>query len=219
MRKFLIASVMIFGLSGFADGGLPYCAESVLEIDLDDNRDMGFSANDLLHLASGRHELDWVWDYKDGSTALSMFVRSVARTARFIDSVAVYPEGANPDVGIVCTDRLEVDAWIDFVTADGAFSERWYTALYATDGTDCESRIDYICPMPGTFAKFYHGFDHKTINGTFYGDVPVPEDVSLNFYAQGTFYYGIASALVSGLSSSCTNDICYADFIHGGHTP
>jgi hypothetical protein len=53
--------------------------------------------------------------------------------ARYITSSPVYPpcndEGACPDIGIVCNDRVEVDVNIELSSDDGAFLENWATIL------------------------------------------------------------------------------------------
>lgn len=218
MRKLsLVALTVLISSAGFSEGNMPYCAESVLEIGLNEQTDLGFSARDLLNLASGQKRLEWAWDYKEETTTLTMRVTSVARTARYIDAVAVYPDGA-PEVAIVCPDRVEVDAWVDFATVDGASAERWSTTLFDTDGTDCMTETGDLCLAPGTEANFLYKFDRKRLNGSFYGDVPVPEDLTVDFYAHGTFRADSASANVYGQAYSCSNDACYAYYIHGGHT-
>ncbi len=217
MRRVLFALSSFVSIAAFADGNMPYCAESVLPIGLDQTTDLGFSARDLLNLTNGTKELPWLWDYKDESTTLSVRVSSVARGARYIDSVAVYPDNA-PEIEIICANRVEVDAWINFTTSDGAFNERWSTTIYDTDGTDCIPETGDLCLDPGSEANFLHKFDRQRLNGTFYGDVPVPEDLTVDFYAKGLFRANGFAANVFGHAYSCGDDACYAYFIHGGHT-
>lgn len=220
MRKnqMLFLSIMVSCGILLADHhSIPFCAESVIEVDIDQSTDLGFSARDLLNLASGERELAWDWDYKEDATLLEIRSTSIASKARYIDSVAVYPDGA-VEIGIICPDRLEVDAWISFATQDGGFSERWYTKIYDTDGTDCMPETGDPCLAPGTEAKFNYEFNRESLNGTFYSDVAVPEELTVDFSAEGRFTKDSAFAIVHGRAYSCSDDACYAYYIHGGHT-
>lgn len=213
MRKILCALALVPSF-GFADANMPYCAESVVTVLLDEITELGFSARDLLDLTSRPRHALWSWDYKEDVTELSLRVASVARTARYIDSVAVYPEGA-PDIAVICPDRVEVDAWVHFSTSDGAFAERWNTTIFATDGTDCH---DAKCKAPGTLARFSHQFSRDHLNGNFYGDVPVLENQTFRFFAEGSFSNDAFEANVFGQAYGCDNDVCYSDYLRGGHS-
>lgn len=210
---FLLASGALI-----SDGIKPYCAETVIEVDIDHITELGFSGGDLLNLANVERSLDWSWEYKEGTTTLTLFAQSAAQTARFIDSVAVYPDGAI-EIGIICPDRVEVDAWVTFVTEDGAFDERFYVQLYDTDGTDCRTETGDLCLTPGHEAKFATTFGHQTLNGNFYHEVLVPEDWTIDFYVEGKFKADGAQSNVYGQAFTCEDDICNSYYVHGGRTP
>lgn len=218
---FLALPLFVYTNTLIADSiAKPYCAETIIDVGVDEITPLGFSARDLIRHASGRHNLDWTWEYKPNTETnqLNLTVASAARTARFIDSVAVYPNGA-AEVYIICADRVEVDAWVSFNTIGGEFDEHWFTTLFDTDGTDCMPEIGDLCLVPGSEAQFIHRFDHNTMRGTFYDDVVIPDDVTVDFYARGNFSNDAISVSVDGKAYSCSNDACYAYFIHGGRTP
>jgi len=112
------------------EGEGPTCEDTATVIALDDETSLGFSASALVALAvtPSPFATDFVYA-RGGSTALTLGVQNPAE-ARFIDSVAVYPEdGVFPAIAIECHDRLEVDANATFVTADGAFNEVFAVVL------------------------------------------------------------------------------------------
>lgn len=219
MKKTCLAILLlILSASSVSSVDMPYCADTVYEIDLDQTTSLGFSPRDLLNLAGGTKYIDWTWDYREGSTKLVIRTANTTQTARYIDSVAVYPNGA-PEVHIICPDRVEVDAWVTFATDDGAFNERWYSTIYDTDGTDCMNETGDPCYEPGTEAVFNHQFARQNLTGEFYKEVAVPEEVTVDFYAEVKFRALTTRANVYGQAHSCNDDVCYADYIHGGHTP
>ncbi len=184
---------------------MPYCQETMHEIDIDQSTDIGFAARDLINLSFNKVHQDWSWDYREGSTFLTFFARSVAKKARYVDSVAVYPDGA-PDISIICAKRVEIDAWVNFATEDGAFSERWYTTLYDTDGTDCMPETGDPCLEPGTEANFIKPFHLQDLYGSFYEEIAVPDDITVDFYARGRFAQNLAMADVYGHAYSCSEN-------------
>lgn len=204
----------------YSSSAMPYCAETITEVNVDQVTALGFSGQDLIDKAARENNLPWTWDYKNGSTSLTMTTGSFAQKARYIDSVAVYPDGV-PDTRIICADRVEVDAWVNFSTDDGAFNEHWHTVLYDTDGTDCMPEIGDRCVPPGEEANFAYGFSRESLTGSFYKEVTVPADLTLDFYAHGTFSEGAVAAHVGGIAHGCGvdgNDACYAFYIYGGHS-
>lgn len=211
-------SLMLASGAVFSERTTPYCAETIIQVDIDQVTDLGFSGRDLLNLSRPERTLDWAWEYKLGTTQLTLSAQSSSRTARYIDSVAVYPDGVS-DVAIVCPNRVEVDAWVTFSTTDDAFNERWHTVLSDTDGTDCRPETGDLCLAPGHEATFTYGFSREGLNGSFYNEIVVPEDHTINFYAEGKFTVNAASANVFGQAYSCADDICNSYYVHGGRTP
>ncbi len=63
-----------------------------------------------------------------------MFPVLPGTTARFVESVAVYPDrgGSMEAIGVVCDNRLEIDGSLTFATGDGAFDETFASVLLAT---------------------------------------------------------------------------------------
>lgn len=210
---------LLVGTAAWSENSVqPYCAKSSVEVPLDDRSYLGFSGHDLLDLSVTHTRLPWVWDYRESdNTFLTMRVTSVARTAHYIHSVPVYPEGGS-DQSIICADHLEVDAWIDLYTPDGRFHERWHTVLFDTDGTDCMLETSDLCPPPGTEARFTYEFQPSELNGNFYGDVPIPEGQITNFTVEGQFRREGIFVNVYGNAIQCTNDICYWELLPGGHS-
>jgi len=214
-----VLASLFCGYSQASIGDMPYCHETVHEIDLDQTTAIGFSARDLINLSKSKATADWSWDYRPGFTSLTLWARSVAKKARYIDSVAVYPDGA-PDVSIICANRVEVDAWVTFATEDGALNERWYTTLYDTDGSDCLPETGDPCLPPGSEANFLHGFHLDHLHGNFYHEMAIPKDVTIDFYARGRLAQGLTMADVFGHAYACSdsNGICHSYYVHGGST-
>lgn len=135
------------------EGDGPTCEDTATVIALDDDTALGFSANALVALAVTPSPFAAELVYaRGGTTALTLGVQNAAE-ARFIDSVAVYPDdGVSPAIGIECHDRLEVDADATFVTADGAFNEAFAVVLRseAVDTVTMNASLDPLA-LQGTY--------------------------------------------------------------------
>lgn len=206
------ASMLSFSASSIK----PYCAESITEIDINDKRFLGFSGQDLLNITSLEKTLNWQWDYRFGYTILNIGASARNNKARYINSVAVYPIGAE-EIEIVCADRVELDVWLYFSTQDGAFSEVWESTIYDTDGTD-DFNLFPASPLPGQEAHFIKTFYSENINGNFYDDLKMPSSTEVSFIARGKFGVYSSEASVSVLTQECDGIQCYHYWLNAGHS-
>lgn len=94
---------------------------------------LGFSGDDLLLWAEGRHTTTLSWSV-GGTTGLSLDVVYDGLGARFLEVAWRAQEGTEKAIPADCTDRLVVGARIDVVTDDGAFDESFDAELGGTQG-------------------------------------------------------------------------------------
>jgi hypothetical protein len=108
----------------------PHCEESASEVPMEKPTALGFSPAQLAARLPETEQTTLRWA-DDTQTELSLAFRP-QDSARFVDSEAVYPDGEQPAIGVICEDRVEIDVSWDFLTADGAFDESFDTPLRAS---------------------------------------------------------------------------------------
>jgi hypothetical protein len=108
----------------------PRCEESAREVAMEEPTELGFSPAQLAARLPQTEQTTLSWA-DDTQTELALAFRP-ADSARFVDSEAVYPDGEQPAIAVICEDRVEVDVSWDFVTADGTFDESFDTPLRAS---------------------------------------------------------------------------------------
>jgi hypothetical protein len=183
------------------DGELPYCEETPTVVDLDEVTELGFTAQDLLDLAVGTHDETFAWA-RGGTTPLTQEVTYDGGEARFVAREAVYPEGdgAQPAIGVICDDTVEVDVSMGFSTDDGAFAEVWELALDAVSADT---------------AQWNQPLDPDGLTGTYDmdDDITEPDWDERSLWASGSFdatgSHGEVGGQVSG-EEDCTGDTCAA---------
>jgi hypothetical protein len=143
---------------------MPSCEETPTALALEEQTALGFSAGELLAMAEGLTETELLWAV-DGTSALSIEVSHQGGEARYITSVAVYPDdgGATPAIGVVCEDRVEIDVSVTFQTDEGTFNEAWDGTLRSSSG---EADLT---------ASLYHELDLDAMGGSFAVDGWAPE--------------------------------------------
>ncbi|WP_437300431.1 hypothetical protein [Sorangium sp. So ce426] len=96
------------------------------DIGADDVSPLGFSAREVLSVASGERSAPLTWA-KGGSTTATLSVGEIV-AARFVGSMD--GSGVGPDIG--CVEHLQIDVPMAFSTEDGAFDESFEVTLRAT---------------------------------------------------------------------------------------
>lgn len=115
------------------DGDGAWCEDVPTAVALDEVTELGFSGAELWALAAGERTAPLTWA-RGGEAVLTLGVTGEPAEARFVDSVP-HTEDGGSTIGIECTDRVEVDADVRFVTDDGAFDEAWALPLSATEAS------------------------------------------------------------------------------------
>lgn len=136
----------------------PSCVDTPTDVTMDEVTPLGFAANDVLPLAAGTHGVQFV--YPDDGATVTTIVVTPGAAARYVDSVADYPDtGAVPAIDVICESRVEIDATETFVSADGAFDEAWDYVLSATE----VGLVSFAGQIPdATFHGSYVLADHTT---------------------------------------------------------
>ncbi len=168
---------------------MPYCEDTATEVALDEETDLGFAAQAVVDLAvtPSPWAETFTWE-RGGSTELTLTV-GPAGTALYVESEAVYPDsGEVAAIGVECPNRVEVQAPVGFVTADGAFGESWDVVLSSVDGTT---------------VTFGRELDPFGLTGSYdvLPDVGEPEYDELDLWVRGTFAAAGATGEVSGSAS------------------
>lgn len=136
----------------------PTCVDTPTDVAMDEVTPLGFAAADVLPLAEGTHGAEFT--YADDGATVTTIVVTPGGTARYVDSVADYPDtGAVPAIDVLCESRVEIDATETFVTGDGAFDEAWDYVLSATEA----GLVSFGGAIPdATFHGSYVLADHTT---------------------------------------------------------
>lgn len=126
LPRSLTASVLLLvgcGSNRALDG--VRCEDHPTELAFDEASPLGFTPAELVAgiPASESPVLTWA----DGGTTLLTLGWTAGTTARYVESVEVYPDdgGEHTLMAPVCDDRVEVDGTLTFATDDGAFAEVW----------------------------------------------------------------------------------------------
>lgn len=150
---FILALVLACTDNSKANIDYPSCVDTPSALTADVASPGGFSAADVLLLASGARSNTLTW--KDGSqTALSLEVVGDGSGSQWVDSVAEYPSdsGISPAIGIECTSRLEIPVSVQFSTDDGAFADNFSSTLVASTAEVASFSIDLVtAPLAGSF--------------------------------------------------------------------
>ncbi len=117
------------------DGG--GCEETITTLGVDEVSALGFSAEEILLLAEKTHEETLAYVSGD-TTDLTITIARDDGEIRFVDSEPKVDD-TDGDLELAapyCQDRLEIDAGMDFVTADGQFAEHFDVTLRATNADE-----------------------------------------------------------------------------------
>ncbi|MCP4809143.1 MAG: hypothetical protein GY913_12990 [Proteobacteria bacterium] len=115
-----------------SDGAEPYCELTRTEIPLDDDSELGVSAQDIVDLVITPGPFEETLIKALGGDALLTLTLGPLGSARFVESTAVYAQDG-PDVEVECLDRVELETTLVFLTDDGEFAETWDVAVSAMD--------------------------------------------------------------------------------------
>jgi len=146
------------------DPAWPYCEETVEFYEINQDTPLGFSGSTLLDLTSNINAVKINYGYKTDQTVGSFIFSQITSIARYVRSKAIYPaQGYN--IGITCTDRVELDVNVTFVSQDGAFMDSWDTTLRSEEPRRLNGR-----PKAGEYAKFSIYLGPEDFRGSFYKD-------------------------------------------------
>ncbi len=137
-----------------------FCEETPTVITLDEVTALGFSAQEVIDAVVFPYLTDL--EYADGSlAALSMYLVYDAGELRYVDSVAVYPEGDDQaELGaILCDPYVEIDITAAIATDDGIFDESWELPLVATAADAASFWLNDLTPDDFTGDYDYMAFD------------------------------------------------------------
>lgn len=137
------------------------CIDTPTVLTLDESSALGFSAAQLLDGKLGKRSTTLTFageptvlsdDLKNKQLPLEVELRHDGGEVRFIDSSENpdYDDSGNESGFIDCSDRLEVDVAIDFVTKDKEFDEHRTGILVATTVERATLLLD-LAPLQGSF--------------------------------------------------------------------
>lgn len=137
------------------------CIDTPTVLTLDESSALGFSAAQLLDGKLGKRSTTLTFageptvlsdDLKNKQLPLEVELRHDGGEVRFIDSSENpdYDDSGNESGFIDCSDRLEVDVAIDFVTKDKEFDEHRTGILVATTVERATLLLD-LDPLQGSF--------------------------------------------------------------------
>ena len=137
------------------------CIDTPTVLTLDESSALGFSAAQLLDGKLGKRSTTLTFagepttlseDLKNKQLPLAVDLRHNGGEVRFIDSSENpdYDDSGNESGFIDCSDRLEVDVAIDFVTKDKEFDEHRTGILVATTVERATLLLD-LAPLQGSF--------------------------------------------------------------------
>ena len=124
---------------------MPSCEDTASPMTPDEESTFGLLGQDFL--ARIPAELDGIADVDGGTSAvLEMSVHVDVSTLR---AVASEPAPIPPNVpvamiAVYCSDRVEVDAQVEFFTEDGQLAEVLSVVLVATDGEDPDAQTEDV---------------------------------------------------------------------------
>jgi hypothetical protein len=175
--KYSICHAVALVLTSGCETHYPHCEESVTVLEsLDTPTPAGVSAGEILALIEGQRSAELRYAEPgggsvhveiepggEGSTALSLALsRRADGELRWIDAHEVYPTGPGPvaEIAVYCPDRLEIDAQLEFETADGVFAELFEVVV----GVDMDDELGGIGGELGV-ARIHERFDPAGLMG------------------------------------------------------
>ncbi len=144
-------------------GGNPPCIDTPTVLAIDEASMGGFSGEQLLVDKLGPRATQLRFadepttlspDWKGIELELTVTLRHEGGEVRWVDAEPNpdYDDSGNESGFTECTDRLEIDVEIDFVSADGAFDEHREAVLTATAVDRADLQADLLPPgLMGTF--------------------------------------------------------------------
>jgi hypothetical protein len=168
MRRFPIITLscaalapLIAGCPHLDESAGAHCEETATVVALDEQTVLGFSAQQVLDNLGGTRTATLEYAEDAGSASLVIELLHSGGEARYVESVAVYPENGNEmDLAAPeCSSRLDIDITATFVTDDGVFDESWELPLAASAADAASFRLSDL--QPDDFAGSYDfmGFD------------------------------------------------------------
>ena len=137
-----------------------FCEETPTVTALDEVTALGFSAQEVIDALVFPYLTDL--EYADGSlAALTIYLVYDAGEVRYVDSVAVYPEGEDQaELGaILCDPYIEIDITAAIATDDGVFDESWELPLRATAADAASFSLNDLTPDDFTGDYDFMAFD------------------------------------------------------------
>jgi len=183
---------------GLEDG--PYCENTPTVVNVDETTDLGFSGADLLALAEGGFDETLTWVADGATTPIHVSVGFAEGEVRYVSSIAVYPEGDEPTIGIgvECEDFVELDVSVIITTVDGALDETLELTLDSYDGTEASARTS---------------IDHTEMGGSYEFTLMDPSEYdalshSFALVFDETGSSGEFTAQAEGCDDDCSGDEC-----------
>lgn len=156
------------------------CEETVTAVDLDEETDLGLSAQDLLDAAEGTWTDELVYLFEEATTELTFVVSYDGGEASYVTSEYVSSDDA--DIAPDCEDYVEVEVSVSLETADGRFAESWTDTV-----------VGYADADP----VLWNRFDPASLGGTF-----DPSEVTDEDYDEAEVF--VTSTFADG---SCSGEI------------
>ena len=136
---------------------MPYCEDVETAMSADDVGSFGVSGADFLAQIPANAIGEAAFEGADASD-LEVEITVDADSLRFVESTEVYPEtdGPVPAIAVMCADRIEVNAQMALVTADGQLAETIdLVAVLVRDGHGRRlaelARVEGLDPATGDY--------------------------------------------------------------------
>ncbi|MDP7112667.1 MAG: hypothetical protein QGH45_11925 [Myxococcota bacterium] len=175
MRRFAIIPLSLAAISPLV-AGCPhldeasgaYCEETATVVSLDEETVLGFSPQQVLETLGGTHSVTLEYGEDGDSAGLTIELLHDGGEARYVESVAVYPDsGQEMDTAAVqCESRVDIDITTTFATDDGVFAESWELPLAATAGDAASFSLSDLQP-----ADFQGSYDFMAFDPAEYDEV------------------------------------------------
>jgi len=123
---------------------MPYCEDTPATMAPADVSAFGLSGQDFLDSLPA--QLDGTASFDDSvETDLQVLLSVDASSLRMVDSEAVYPtSGVVATIDVICPDRVEVDAQVQLLTADGRLAETLDVVLRTDDPAEMGAPLGQV---------------------------------------------------------------------------
>ena len=165
--------------------------QSSVSIDRNEVSTLGFSGQQILDLVGGEHY--GTLSYSDGTqTDLTITVNPVGEEVNVVDYEMSGGGLGGIEIMLDCSDQMEIDVMLQFVTEDGSYNEKWETTVNA---------------LVADLGGIYLDIDLDELNGryTFAGADPAGYD-EVRAFVDITFDQSGAHGTINGQTSGSEGD-------------